>query len=183
MRCLDVRAKLQVYVDGELSLEQAALLERHLAGCEDCRAEMTRLQAVMAALETWPLVVEPADLTTRVMAQVRARPVAGDVEPVTLPRFRLRWSDFAISLGGAGLVFVVMLGWRYLASSDVARLYCLQMYLHLEMLQLEALLMIRRLVQPGVVIWGPLLGGVVLVITLVIALWSLAGRERGGIST
>ena len=63
MRCFDVQMELEAYVDGELSPERTALLERHIAGCESCQAELDRLQAVVAALETWPLVSEPASLT------------------------------------------------------------------------------------------------------------------------
>ena len=74
MRCFDVQVELEAYVDGELSREQTTLLEQHLAGCGSCRAEQARLQAVVVALESWPLVAEPAELTARVMARVRPRP-------------------------------------------------------------------------------------------------------------
>jgi anti-sigma factor RsiW len=117
MRCFDVKVNLQAYVDGELSPEWAALLERHVAGCAGCRTELARLQTAVTALETWPLVAEPVQLTDRVMAQVRPHPVVSAacpeprrrIEPPALPPFRLRWSDFAISLAGAGLTFVAML--------------------------------------------------------------------------
>ncbi|PKO21227.1 MAG: hypothetical protein CVU38_15840 [Chloroflexi bacterium HGW-Chloroflexi-1] len=135
MRCLDVRMELQAYVDGESSLEQAGLLEQHLAACEACREELGRLQIVAAALESWPLVAEPADLTARVMARVRLCPA------VALPRFRLHWDDLAISAAGAMLFFTVMLTWRYLSTSGSAQLYWAQIYLWLEMLQLKALLL------------------------------------------
>ena len=90
MHCLDAQPDLGAYVDGELSPERATFLEQHLAGCDECRAELARLRAVVDAMETWPLVPEPARLRARVMAQVRPRP--------TLPRFRVHWSDLAISL-------------------------------------------------------------------------------------
>nr|MBC8249528.1 zf-HC2 domain-containing protein [Anaerolineales bacterium] len=74
MRCLDVQLELEAYVDGELSPQRTALLERHLAGCDDCRAELACLQAAVAALETRPLGGGPALLTARVRA--RGRPSA-----------------------------------------------------------------------------------------------------------
>lgn len=166
MRCFDVQVELQAYVDGESSPERAALLERHLADCDGCRAELARLQVVVAALETWPLVAEPAQLTARVMARVRPRPA--------LPAFRLRWSDFAISLAGAGLVFGAMLAWRHLASTSLAHLYHAQMVLRLEMLWLEVLLLMPRLVRAGAVTWGLALVGGALVTALALAVW-----ERG----
>lgn len=174
MRCFDVQVELQAYVDGELSPEQAALLEHHLAICGSCRAELARLQVVVTALKTWPLVAEPAQLTARVMACVRPRPVVSAVEPPALPAFRLRWSDFAISLAGAGLAFVAMLAWRHLASTDLAYLYRAQMYLRLEMLRLEALLLLQHLARIGAVTWWLVLVGVTLVTALVITVW-----ERG----
>jgi anti-sigma factor RsiW len=152
MRCFDVQVELQAYVDGELSPERAALLERHLADCDGCRAE---------------LATEPAQLTARVMARVRPRPAA-------LPAFRLRWSDFAISLAGAGLAFGAMLAWRHLASTSLAHLYHAQMVLRLEMLQLKVLLLMPRLVRAGAVTWGLVLVGCVLVTALALAVW-----ERG----
>ncbi|MEJ2559536.1 MAG: zf-HC2 domain-containing protein [Anaerolineae bacterium] len=101
MRCLDVQAELEAYADGELGLERSALLETHLASCRACQAELARLQAVAAALETWPLVMEPAQFTAQVMARVRPRPAQ--------PRFRLRWSDLLVSLVGAGLAVAAIL--------------------------------------------------------------------------
>jgi anti-sigma factor RsiW len=164
MRCLDVQMELQAYADGELSPEQAALLEQHLTGCDGCRAELARLQAVVAALETWPLVAEPVQLTAHVMARVRPRPA--------LPAFRLRWSDFAISLAGAGLAFAAVLAWHYLASTSLAHLYHAQMVLRLEMLRLEVLLLIQRLARTGTVTWGLLsLVGITPIIVLALAAW------------
>ena len=175
MRCFEVQAELEAYVDGDLSLERTALLERHLAGCEGCRVELARLQAVVAALETWLLVAEPTSLTARVMAQVRPRP--------TLPGFRIHWSDLAISLAGASLVFAAALLWRYLAPTGLASLYCTQMYLRLEMLRLEVLLLLTQsLPKIGTVTWGLVLVGVALVTALTLAVWDLAVWRREALS-
>ena len=177
MPCLDMQMALQAYVDGELSAERAALLEQHLTGCRECQVELARLQAVMTALETWPLVVEPMQLTDRIMRQVRSRPA--------LPAFRFRWSDLAISLAGAGLVFAAMLCWRALTSTDWSRLYRTRMSLQLEMLRLEALLQARRLF--GTVAITPAGGlvaavGVMLIVALGLVVWDLIGWQRKAIS-
>lgn len=163
MRCFDVQVELEAYVDGELSPERLALLERHLTGCEGCQAELAYLQEVVAALETWPLVAEPAQLTARVMARVRPRPV--------LPGFRIRWSDLAISLTGAGLTFAAALLWRYLARTSQVSLYCTQMYLRLETLRLEVLFLTQCLARTGATTWGLMLVGIVLVTALTFAVW------------
>jgi anti-sigma factor RsiW len=170
MPCLDVQIALQAYVDGELGAERAALVEQHLAGCRECRAELARLQAVIAALETWPLVAEPIQLTDRIMRQVKPRPAP--------PAFRLRWSDLAISMAGAGLAFAAMLCWRNLTSTDWGRLYRTQMSLQLEMLRLEVLLHARRLF--GTVAPTPAGGlmvavGVALIVAMALVVWDLSG--------
>jgi len=195
MRCFDVQVELEAYVDKELSPERTALLERHLAGCEGCRTELARLREVMAALETWPLVAEPAQFTDRVMAQVRQRPVVspsaspstalsaerrtGVGEPLALPGFRIRWSDFAISLAGASLVFAAALLWRYLTSTDLAYLYRTRMYLRLEMLRLEMMLLVTQcLARTSAATWGLLLVGVALVTALTLVVWDLTVWRR-----
>jgi len=192
MRCFDVQMELETYVDGELSPERTALLERHLAGCESCQAELVRLQAVVAALETWPLVSEPASLTARVMARVGQRPGvspsatlrAGASGSPVLPGFRIHWSDLAISLAGASLVFAAALFWRYLTSTDLAYLYRIQMYLRLEMVRLEvALLLLRQcLARTSAATWGLTLVGVALVIALALVMWDLAVWRREALS-
>jgi anti-sigma factor RsiW len=172
MHCFDVQLELEAYADGELGPERAALLELHLASCDDCRAELARLQTVVEALESWPLVVEPAQLTNRIMAQVSSRSVVSAIEPPTLPRFRLRWSDLAISLAGGGLVFVATLIWLRLSTTSTAHLQYRQIVLRLEMLGLKAQLMIQHLARIDDVTWGLVLVGVALAAVLVVVVWS-----------
>jgi predicted anti-sigma-YlaC factor YlaD len=171
MGCFEVQAELERYVDGELGPERTALLEGHLAGCEGCRAELARLEAVVAAVETWPLVAEPAQFTEGVMARVRPRPV--------LPGFRIQWSDLAISLAGASLVFAALLLWRYLAATDLASLYRMQMSLRLGVLRLQGLLLVTRcLARTGTPSWGLVLVGVVLVTAVPLVVWDLVVGRR-----
>jgi len=165
MHCLDAQPDLGAYVDGELSPERATFLEQHLAGCDECRAELARLRAVVDAMETWPLVPEPARLRARVMAQVQPRPV--------LPRFRIHWSDLAISLAGAGVVFAFTLLWRYLFSMHQIYLFRPQVYLRLELLRLKATLWMQRLANTGAVAWGLACASVALVAISSVAIWHL----------
>ena len=169
MGCYDTQMDLQAYVDGDLAPEQVALLEEHLTGCDDCRAELARLRTVMEALETWPLVVEPAQLTARVMAQVKPRPAP--------PCFRLRWGDLAISLAGAGLAFAAILFLHRLSRAYQGTLYGSMLALRLEVLRLEGMLAIRRLAMEGAVVWWPLFVGVALGIVLAVFAWDLTRRR------
>jgi len=169
MHCVDAQSALEAHVDGELSLERAAFLEQHLAGCDECRAELARLRAVVDALEAWPLMPEPARLRARVMAQVQPHPA--------LPRFRVHWSDLAISLAGAGVVFAFTLLWRYLSPMRQVYLVRPQVYLRLEVLRLEAMLWIQRLASTGAVMWGLFFAGAALVAVLPLAIWVLTAWE------
>jgi len=67
------RNELPAYLLGALEPGEAAELERHLAGCEECRDELSRLEPAAQALpETVPRLDPPGRLRSRVMAEVRA---------------------------------------------------------------------------------------------------------------
>jgi len=164
MQCMSVRGQLEAYVDGELSAKQAARVEHHLLACASCRAELARVQAVVEALESWPLVEEPADLTARVVAQVRQQPA--------LPLFRLRWSDLAISLAlsAAGLIGLFL--WRYLTELGKSFLYRSDVYLRLEMWRLHLALWGSWFLEAGVLPWGLVIVTIVLALVLIPLMWS-----------
>lgn len=179
MRCLDAQMALEAYVDQELDSEQIECLKAHLAECESCRAELIYLQTAEKALETWPLVVEPADLTARVMAQVKPLPES--------PRFRLHWSDVAISLAGAALAAAALPLWRLLAFPGLSQflqrirdILRLQM-LPLEMFQLDISLRLQPLIQSGVLAWLPMLAGIIFAFILLPVVWFRVprGLSRG----
>src|SRR5262245_55348173 len=65
-----------------------------------------RYQQVDEALRTYPLKPAPNSLSPRVMARLRALSPA--------PRFRLMWTDYAISLFAAGMLGLVFFGWQLL---------------------------------------------------------------------
>jgi hypothetical protein len=60
--------------------EKAAIAE-HLSGCDECRAEIERLDAVLAALDTLPVLDPGADYGRRVWQQIAPR----------LPEKSARW--------------------------------------------------------------------------------------------
>jgi anti-sigma-K factor RskA len=91
---------LAAYVLGALGTEEVAGFERHLAGCQRCRAEMRWFEP---ALQTLPESVErqepPRSLRENLMAEVRA-----DVRPARKPRPRWSWRP---ALAFAAMVLVV----------------------------------------------------------------------------
>ncbi len=70
MRCVDAAYYLQLYVDHRLTMEQMRTLEAHIARCASCRAELALLEEVAQGIHNLKLVVEPEDLTARIMQRV-----------------------------------------------------------------------------------------------------------------
>lgn len=66
------RDELAAYLLGALEPGEAAALEQHLAGCEECRTELAWLRPAVRALpESVDRVEPPAELRARIMAEVQ----------------------------------------------------------------------------------------------------------------
>lgn len=65
---------LMDYLEGELAADVSAAIERHVAGCERCRAFLESYTATPAILRRATAAPLPADLATALLAAVRARP-------------------------------------------------------------------------------------------------------------
>lgn len=67
------RDELAAYLLGALEPGEAAAIEQHLAGCEECRAELEWLQpAVQVLPESVERVEPPAELRARIMGEIEA---------------------------------------------------------------------------------------------------------------
>jgi len=108
---------LAAYALGALEPDAAVALERHLDGCEPCRAELRWLEPAVGALpESVERVEPPPPLRARLMAEVEAdaRAAEGDAAPARGRRFGawLRGSGsgplaLRPAVGFAALVLVV----------------------------------------------------------------------------
>jgi anti-sigma-K factor RskA len=101
------RDELAAYLLGALEPGEAAELERHLAGCEECRTELEWLRpAVQLLPESVERVEAPPQLRGRLMEQVRS-----EAESAPAARSTRRWGIGGWSLrplaGLAALVLVV----------------------------------------------------------------------------
>src|SRR3954454_5707628 len=99
--------ELAAYLLGALEPGEAAELERHLAGCDQCQTELEWLRpAVQLLPESVERIEAPPELRGRLMNQVRS-----ELESAPAPRRSRRWSIGAWSLrplaGLAALVLVV----------------------------------------------------------------------------
>jgi anti-sigma-K factor RskA len=84
------RAELPAYLLGSLLPEEVEAVERHLDGCERCRAELRWLQPAIDALpESVPQLEPPPQLRERLMAEVRADSASAP-EPASAPAPRRR---------------------------------------------------------------------------------------------
>ena len=100
------RDDLAAYLLGALEPGEAATLERHLAGCEECRTELEWLRPTVQLLPESVERVEPAPrLRQNLMEQVRAEAKSAS----TSPRRERRWGFGGWSLRPlAGLAAVVL---------------------------------------------------------------------------
>lgn len=100
------RDDLAAYLLGALEPGEAAAMERHLAGCEDCRTELEWLRPAVQLLPESVERIEPAPrLRQNLMEQVRAEAESAAVSP----RRERRWGFSGWSLRPlAGLAAVVL---------------------------------------------------------------------------
>ena len=72
--CEHYRQQISQLLDGELPAEQVQTLRTHLRTCPDCRRVYDDFLAIQAAVRD-AAAEPPADLTARIMQQVRQEPV------------------------------------------------------------------------------------------------------------
>jgi hypothetical protein len=112
------------YVLGALPELEAELLERHLAGCDSCRAEYEELRPVPAALaRSVPQVEAPTSLKASLMATVNAEAEMRADKPVRVRRERRNWfaslqPRFAMAMALCVLALGVVIGVAADRSSD-----------------------------------------------------------------
>jgi anti-sigma factor RsiW len=70
-----VEDDLTAYLDGELSVVEAARVRTHLASCADCRATEALLRRTVTELAALPAFEPSAGLRRRVLAEVEALPL------------------------------------------------------------------------------------------------------------
>jgi predicted anti-sigma-YlaC factor YlaD len=90
MRCSVATRQLQLYIDGRLSIDQIRVLEGHLVVCDACQRELFLLEEVASTLRDVKPVVEPADMTMRIMQRVAMTPQRQQQRPKVPPYSLLR---------------------------------------------------------------------------------------------
>lgn len=72
LSCEEMGLLIEEYLDGELALGQAPLVERHLQRCEACAAELSLARRVRGALRSLPAQRCPDPISMAVIAQARS---------------------------------------------------------------------------------------------------------------
>ena len=103
--------RLSEYVDGELETSERVVLEAHLDGCADCRANVELLRAVQARARRLTDRAPERDLWPAIAAMIGpetpVRPAATQVRPL-VPRRRYAFS--VPQLAAAGIVLALLSG-------------------------------------------------------------------------
>lgn len=68
----DVQTRMADYLDGELALDERALVDAHMDACESCAGDLSELHATIALLRSLPTPEPPPDLADNVIARIRA---------------------------------------------------------------------------------------------------------------
>jgi len=101
-----VRDRLGDHLEGDLSLDERARVDAHLARCAECADELRELRAIVGLLRGLPDPEPPAHLTARVMRRIEA----GEGGESRVARFLRRAGDprfaAALAAGIAGLMFL-----------------------------------------------------------------------------
>lgn len=98
MDCPTCEARVDAYVDGELTATESAEFERALEGCPECRKRLKLARALSGLLRELPAEPAPDLLRARIERELRA--IAGR------PRERLRWAAMA-----ASVIVALGIGW------------------------------------------------------------------------
>src|SRR5947207_7668813 len=89
MRCGRAQMLMTAAVDGELASRHRRALDRHLAGCEACRAELGTTERMLGALGALPMEAPVSErLEAATLRQVRR--LAAEAEQESTPWWR-RW--------------------------------------------------------------------------------------------
>jgi hypothetical protein len=123
MDCEGVRELLDAYALGAAERAEAEAVERHVAGCLRCTAQLAEAQEAAASLAiAVPLERAPETLGRRVISAaereaspVPRRPVAEGL----LPRVRFGWQAAAGALGAAGVAALVFAGFLQVQVSQL----------------------------------------------------------------
>ncbi len=109
MECTQVKKRLDAWADGEMSRPDRMAVDRHLAGCPDCRDEAASLKRLNLALDGLGPVPAPSGFSGRVCRAARQKIDYPDLAQ-WWRHLSPAWRTAVCSTAMAGLIFGLVLG-------------------------------------------------------------------------
>jgi len=112
-----VRDRLGPYLEGDLPLQQRALVDAHLDVCPSCAEELKELRGTIGLLRSLPEIVPPSGLASGVIARIQA----GEAQPTFWGRVLdgletlLPSRPVALVVVSAGVLVLALIAPRWLA--------------------------------------------------------------------
>lgn len=114
MDCDSVWDLLSIFADGEACLEEAEIVESHVAVCADCRRDLEFMQGTSAALHQTAEVLPPATLRENILAAtVNRRSLSERIADMILNRLSpapVRYGALAAAGAAAAFAFATLRG-------------------------------------------------------------------------
>jgi len=117
MTCSECGARLDDYLDGALSTAERALVEAHLASCQECREELSGQKALLSAARILPRSIQPEqDLWRGIEPRLMSEQRSGSTPPRSRPVPRWALAAAAILLVAIGAALATV--WQRRAAPD-----------------------------------------------------------------
>jgi anti-sigma factor RsiW len=112
MQCADCRARLDAYLDDELTTDERAEVREHLAGCAECARELAALERASTLAQEHLVHYEAPDvLKARIASAIASeRSAPARTPPAPLPRpgwWRLAAAGVLVALASSSLTYAV----------------------------------------------------------------------------
>src|SRR5581483_10719185 len=100
-----LKEDLSAYLDGELSQQEKAKVDGHLASCAECRDELAAARSASAKFRAQAAADAPAGLADRVLAMAGAKRKDKNPARESLIEFAIALAIVLVLLVGAGRLF------------------------------------------------------------------------------
>ena len=93
-RCEDVAPLLVFYTCDELTADERAQIDAHLAKCDGCRAQLSEEGALQSAIDRMPQAADQFDASGTLLAQCRSE-LSESLDELSAPKADEGWQPFA----------------------------------------------------------------------------------------
>ncbi len=108
LRCNDISAELDAYLDGELEETRAGEIAAHIEGCRLCRELLDERRSIALAVRRLPAVKAPEGFAAKFSAARQAAP-AGAATPRGRRRRRFGWAAGSVAAAAAAVLMAATL--------------------------------------------------------------------------